>query len=208
MSSKLVQNAIAVVRHEATQICEQKLVNNVWSTPSRGSPNGEKLQHGAIQRMSVSVSRENMRFTHMNPEKIGVYKRPELNTRCSTTAHNWSAPWDTQSYRNRIARIYMPQKKHVHNHPFNKSIGKYWQLDFESYGSYKSPLMGWTSGSHDAYNTVQVKFGKLQDAVAYAESNGWGYDIMYPTNWRWHTKKNYVDNFAWKGNAVPEENYD
>jgi hypothetical protein len=31
---------------------------------------------------------------------------------------------------------------------------------------------------------------------------------MYPTNWKWHTKKNYVDNFAWKGHPTPEENYD
>ena len=39
-------------------------------------------------------------------------------------------------------------------------------------------------------------------------TDGWGYDIMYPTNWKWHTKKNYVDNFAWKGHPTPEENYD
>jgi len=37
---------------------------------------------------------------------------------------------------------------------------------------------------------------------------GWGYDVMYPTNWRWHTKKVYADNFAWKGPAPVEESYD
>ena len=64
------------------------------------------------------------------------------------------APWDTQLARNKIARIYMPQKKHVHCHPTNKTMGKFWAIDFESMGCYKSPLMGWTSASHDTYNNV------------------------------------------------------
>jgi hypothetical protein len=48
MASKVVQNAIAVVRNESTIICQQKLAGNIWATPSRCSPNGEKLIHGAI----------------------------------------------------------------------------------------------------------------------------------------------------------------
>ena len=148
----------------------------------------------------------------MNPEKIGVYKRPEHNVKVSTTAMKHMAPWDTQMYRHKIARIYMPQKKHVHCHPTNKSGGKYWTIDFDTWGTYKSPLMGWTSASMDTYSNYKcnmtMKFGKLADAVAYAEVMGWGFDIMYPTNQRWHVKKNYADNFAWKGKAPEEEQYD
>jgi hypothetical protein len=143
----------------------------------------------------------------MNPQRIGAYKRPEHNVKAGNTAAAWMAPWDTQLYRSKIARIYMPQRKHVHCHPVVKKE-KYWCIQFESMGSYKSPLMGWTSASHDVYNNVHVKFGKLADAIAYAESNGWGYDVSYPTNWKWHTKKNYADNFAWKGPAPAEESYD
>lgn len=132
---------------------------NVWATPSRSSPNAEKLVHGAVQRQSVSVPRERLSFTHMNPEKIGVYKRPEHNVKCSTTAHNWMAPWDTQMMRNRVVRIYMPQRKHVHCHPSDKTIGKGWVMQFDNWGSYKSPLMGWTNGSHDVNNNTSVKFG-------------------------------------------------
>ncbi len=55
---------------------------------------------------------------------------------------------------------------------------------------------------------LTMKFGKLADAVAYAEVMGWGFDIMYPTNQKWFVKKNYADNFAWKGNAPEEEQYD
>ena len=86
--------------------------------------------------------------------------------------------------------------------------GKYWAIEFPSEGTYKSPLMGWTSASHDTFSNTQVRFGKLQDAVATCIASGWGYDIMYPTNQRWHVKKNYSDNFAYKGEPPEREAYD
>ena len=87
-------------------------------------------------------------------------------------------------------------------------MGEFWAIDFEGYGCYKSPLMGWTSATHDTHANVYMRFGKLQDAVNYAMSMGWGYDIMMPNSQRWHTKKNYADNFAWKGFAEKPEKYD
>ena len=103
----------------------------------------------------------------------------------------------------------MPQRKHVHCHPSNKTDGKYWAIEFASDGCYKSPLMGWTRATMDSYSNVKMSFGKLSDAVAYAETMGWGYDISYPQhNQRWHVKKNYADNFKWKGQPKPEESYD
>ena len=59
------------------------------------------------------------------------------------------------------------------------------------------------------YNThnMHIKFGKLSDAVAFAVEMGYGYDIVHP-RYRWHAKKNYADNFKWKGNPKPEEAYD
>ena len=118
------------------------------------------------------------------------------------------APWDRQIYRHKIARIYMPQRKHVHCHPQNKNWGKGWAIEFDSWGQYKSPLMGWTTASHDVMNTTSVRFGQLQDAVEYCTKMGWGYDIMLPTGQRYHTKKNYADNFKWKGEPPEREQYD
>lgn len=177
MASKAVQQAIKVVNSEASVICQQQLKRNVWAYNSRCSPNADKLTHGAIQRQSVAVPENRLAFTHMNPEKIGVYKRPELNAKASSTCRNWMAPWDTQLMRNRVVRIYMHQRKHLHCHPTDKTDGKGWTIQFDNWGSYKSPLMGWTNGSHDGFNNTKMSFGKLQDAVAYVESNGWGYDI-------------------------------
>ena len=36
---------------------------------------------------------------------------------------------------------------HVHKHPQDKTIGKYWCVDFEQFSTYKTPGMLWGSGS-------------------------------------------------------------
>ena len=54
MISKNAVTAVSrAVSAEAVAVVNDKLVHNVWATPSRCSPNGEKLKDGAIQRMSV-----------------------------------------------------------------------------------------------------------------------------------------------------------
>ncbi len=96
------------VKADAVVVLNQKLEGNVWATPSRDSPNGERLKDGAIQRMSVSVPEDRLAWTHLNPEKIGSYKRPEHNVKASTTAHKWMGVSDDKKFRSKIARIYMP----------------------------------------------------------------------------------------------------
>ena len=53
-----------------------------------------------------------------------------------------------------------------------------------------------------------MKVGTLSAAVKYCDAMGMGYDIMYPTHYRWYTKKNYTDNFKWKGPPKEETPYD
>jgi hypothetical protein len=62
-----------------------KLRDNVWAIPSSSSPNAEKLKDGAIQRISVSPNRYSLHLK-TNPDKVGFYKREELNERASRTA--------------------------------------------------------------------------------------------------------------------------
>jgi hypothetical protein len=63
----------------------------------------------------------------------------------------------------------------------NKEIGKHWVIEFESWGTYKSPLMHFTSASRDTYSKLSMKTQTLSAAVKYCEMMGWGYDILYPT---------------------------
>ena len=197
----------SVVKPEAAAVLNQKLDMNVWSQPSRSSPNGEQLKDGAIQRASVSTSGDQLRFVKANPDGVGFYKREELNTKASDGAFYYSDPSQMQTVRHKIARIYMIQKKHVHCHPTNKTPGHGWTIDFGANGLHKSPLMGWGKGTQDLMWNVQMSFGRLSDAIGYAEAMGWGFDVQHP-KYRWHAKKDYSNNFKWKGPAKPEEDYD
>ena len=45
----------------------------------------------------------------------------------------------------------MPQKKHVHCHPADKTIGKFWAIDFPTESTFKSNLMNWSNSSNDGF---------------------------------------------------------
>lgn len=206
-SGKAVTAISKVVNAESQVVLQNALDMNIWAQPSRASPNGEKLKDGAIQRMSVTDQGNKLRYVAANPDGIGFYKREELNVKAGDGSVDWSNPWDTQKQRYKIARIYMPQRKHLHCHPTDKNVGKHWRIDFGSWGHYRSPLMGWGRATQDSWYNVGIEFGQLKDAIGYAEAMGWGYDVSYP-NHRWHAKKNYADNFKWKGLPKETEAYD
>lgn len=154
--------AVGRVLNAESQVAIQKsLEGNIWAQPSRASPNGEKLKDGAIQRASVSNSGVKLHYVAANPEGIGFYKREELNVKAGAGSYAWSSPWDTQAQRYKIARIYMPQRKHVHCHPTNKTDGKYWRIDFGTWGHYRSHLMGWGTGTQDTWSNLKMEFGRL-----------------------------------------------
>ena len=204
--SKAISSVSRVVNQQALEAITQKLTQNVWATPCRSSPNAEKLKDGAIQRISVTPDRHSASVIE-NPDKIGFYKRGELNERASQSAYLVSNVWDAQYNRDRVARISFSQRKHVHCHPVNKNIGKYWSLDFSPESTYKSPTMFWTSATTDSFAKHSMKFPTLSTAIAYCEKMGLGYDVLYPQT-RYHTKKSYADNFQWKGKPTDEQSYD
>ena len=208
-SGKSAVTAISrVVNAESKVVVQKALDNNVWAQPSRGSPNGEKLKDGAIQRMSVTDQGNKLRYVAANPDGIGFYKREELNVKAGENSFVWSDPSAMQEHRYKIARIFMSAKKHIHNHPHDKTDGDGWRIEFAGWGHHRSALMGWGKSSHDTYGDfVKMKFGRLSDAIAYCEASGWGYDVLHPQH-RWHTKKNYGDNFKWKGPPKATESYD
>lgn len=57
------------------------------------------------------------------------------------------------------------------------------------------PLMGWT-GSGDTQCQVRIQFDSLDDAVAYAEKQGYRYQVQKPFERRIRPK-NYADNFKY-----------
>ena len=62
-------------------------------------------------------------------------------------------------------------------------------------------------GSQDPYSAYSIPVNNLDAAIDYCESHGWGYDVMLP-RFKYHTRKNYADNFDFKGEPVEEEEED
>ena len=105
--SKSISAISRVVTQEALEAVSLKLKDNIWAIPSRSSPNAAKLIDGAIQRMSVVPDRHSLQVK-CNSDKVGFYKREELNERASRSFYIHSNPWDNNAYRTKIARIYHP----------------------------------------------------------------------------------------------------
>ena len=201
-----------VVSENASVAVKKSLENNIYAVPTRASPNAAKLIDGAIQRASVQPSRTNVHVA-LNKEQAGFSAKPFQGTTSSGVGVWTSDPWgDFASYQNKTCRIYMKQTGHNHNHPEDKTEGTYWHLEFP-HNTFKSPLMGWNSGMDfyssrgESYGRFGIRFGDVNEAIMCAETHGWGYDVIYPRH-LYHVKKNYADNFAWKGDPKEEAEYD
>ncbi len=87
-------------------------------------------------------------------------------------------------------RIYQPAKS-----PMQSGRSKsYWLLEFEPGAArQRDRLMGWT-GSRDMRDQLHMKFPTKEDAVAFAETNGFVYQVQAQRAHR-IPSKNYADNF-------------
>ena len=65
------------------------------------------------------------------------------------------------------------------------------------------PLMGWVSSS-DTMNQVRLTLPTVESAVAYANSNGYEYEIVAPQVRRVRPR-NYTDNFKYLPPETAEE---
>lgn len=75
-----------------------------------------------------------------------------------------------------------------------------WVLEYETTSKREpEPLMGWIS-SGDTLNQVKLTFDSREDAVAYAQNEGWDYCVAISRD-RKVKPRNYMDNFKF----VPSE---
>ena len=90
-------------------------------------------------------------------------------------------------------RIYRPSKNAMQS-----GLGKtkVWILEYENTTRRgPEPLMGWTA-SGDTDNQVRLKFPTQEQAIAYANEQGWTYTLA-PAHERIVKPRNYVDNFRY-----------
>lgn len=91
----------------------------------------------------------------------------------------------------RRVRIYKPAKTSMQS---GRGQTRGWVLDYDLETPRRpEPLMGWIA-SGDTLNQVRIPFDSAEEAVAFAEKNGWDYIVRRPRERR-IPPKNYGDNF-------------
>eukprot|EP01016_Furgasonia_blochmanni_P041842 TRINITY_DN5494_c0_g1_i1.p1 TRINITY_DN5494_c0_g1~~TRINITY_DN5494_c0_g1_i1.p1 ORF type:complete len:211 (-),score=71.66 TRINITY_DN5494_c0_g1_i1:128-694(-) len=133
-----------------------------------------------------------------NKKKIGFYQPNVLDSRVQY--NNWLDK--KPDFLTRTAKIYLLDDNHMHNVPV-LGLGKKWCVQFERGPVFKNVCNGWTHVT-DTMSKRLVKFGSLEDAVAYCRALGAGYEVNYP-HFRYHARKSYADNFKWKGPPKKDE---
>ncbi|KAG0238640.1 ETC complex I subunit conserved region-domain-containing protein [Mortierella sp. GBAus27b] len=74
----------------------------------------------------------------------------------------------------------------------------YWRLEFDTElngGRFENELIGWASSS-DYMQALAMKFITKEDAIAFADKQGWDYTVQEP-NKKVFKKKVYADNFKY-----------
>ena len=89
------------------------------------------------------------------------------------------------------ARIYQPARNAMQS---GKARTQCWVLEYEPESpKAPDPLMGWTS-SRDMRQQIPMEFGSLDEAKAYAETNGIPFQVFEPHKPA-PKAKSYSDNF-------------
>lgn len=90
-------------------------------------------------------------------------------------------------------RIYKPTKSVMQS---GRAKGQKWVMETETETARRpEDLMGWVS-SGDTLNQVKISFDTLDDAIAHAAGNGWGYTVS-PAQARKLQPRNYSDKFRY-----------
>ncbi|XP_015133051.2 NADH dehydrogenase [ubiquinone] iron-sulfur protein 4, mitochondrial isoform X1 [Gallus gallus] len=72
---------------------------------------------------------------------------------------------------------------------------KKWKMEFDNRERWENPLMGWASTADPLSNMV-LTFSTKEDAIAFAEKNGWNYDVEEKKIPK-PKSKSYGANFSW-----------
>ncbi|KAI9536984.1 NADH dehydrogenase Fe-S protein subunit 4 ndufs4 [Dissostichus eleginoides] len=93
--------------------------------------------------------------------------------------------------KTRKVHIFVPAKTAMQSGSHNKT----WKLDFDTRERWENPLMGWSSTA-DPLSNLMLSFSSKEDAIAFAEKNGWSYDVTEKRSAKPRVKS-YGANFSW-----------
>uniref|UniRef100_A0A672GYK1 NADH dehydrogenase [ubiquinone] iron-sulfur protein 4, mitochondrial n=1 Tax=Salarias fasciatus TaxID=181472 RepID=A0A672GYK1_SALFA len=94
--------------------------------------------------------------------------------------------------KTRRVHIFVPAKTAMQS---GANSTKKWKMDFDTRERWENPLMGWASTADPLSNMV-LSFSSKEDAIAFAEKNGWSYEVTEKRTSKPRVKS-YGANFSW-----------
>ncbi|XP_077570676.1 NADH dehydrogenase [ubiquinone] iron-sulfur protein 4, mitochondrial [Stigmatopora nigra] len=94
--------------------------------------------------------------------------------------------------KTRKVHIFVPAKTAMQS---GVNSTKKWKMDFDTRERWENPLMGWASTADPLSNMV-LSFSSKEDAIGFAEKNGWSYEITDKRGPKPRVKS-YGANFSW-----------
>jgi len=174
--------------HSLTPSAPSKVTQLVHKIPEKAGGNLLKLKEGVLERKHILPKRVSY---SENPKKIGLYQPNILD---SKVLNLWvDQKPDFTELNVKIIKVTTSSMNQVPMIPHSDC----WYVQYERQSVYKEPMSGWTFVD-DNFSKRDIKFETLERAVDYCRNLGLGYTVEYP-HYRYHTKKNYAENFKWKG---------
>ncbi|KDQ62310.1 hypothetical protein JAAARDRAFT_122204 [Jaapia argillacea MUCL 33604] len=105
-----------------------------------------------------------------------------------------------EQLRHRVVRIFQPTRGTTQSGTMKSDR---WRIDWDILpggARWENPLMGWAS-SADYMQGTRMSFRSKEDAVHFAEKQGWDYYVQPPTVKR-IPPKNYAENYVYKPNKL------
>ncbi|KAK0244094.1 NADH-ubiquinone oxidoreductase 21kDa subunit [Armillaria nabsnona] len=105
-----------------------------------------------------------------------------------------------EELRHRAVRIYQPTRNTMQS---GAAKTERWRIDFDtmlSGGRWENPLMGWAS-SADYMQGTRVSFRSKEDAMHFAEKQGWDYYVQPPATKK-VPPKNYSENYKYRPSTL------
>jgi len=94
--------------------------------------------------------------------------------------------------KDRTVRIFKPAKNAMQS---GTAGIKRWRMEFDTRERWENNLMGWSSTADPLSNT-NIDFADKEEAVAFADKNGWAYMLEDPKE-KALKPKSYALNFSW-----------
>ncbi|XP_054400162.1 NADH dehydrogenase [ubiquinone] iron-sulfur protein 4, mitochondrial-like [Pongo abelii] len=95
--------------------------------------------------------------------------------------------------KTRKVRVFVPARNNMQSGVNNT---KKWKMEFDTRERWENPLMGWASTA-DPLSSMVPSFRTKEDAVSFAEKNGWSYDVEERKVPKLKSRS-YGANFSWK----------